>query len=115
MPRTAVALTDPTRAGLALNQTAADTVNGNYIDNPDRSIIFLNNPTGGAINVTIQYSGTWDGLAVAGRVISCAVGFTILGGFRPGTHYQDADLGRLYIDAPSASLLLAAIRFPVGS
>jgi len=116
MPRTAIPMTDPTRAGVAINQAAADTVNGNYLDTPDLCILLLNNQSGGAINVTLQYNGTWDGLAVSGRVLSCPTGFiTVISGLSPSSHFQNADAGRLYIDAASSSLLLGAIRFPVGA
>jgi hypothetical protein len=116
MPRTAVTITDPTRAGGVLGGSNADVANGNHIDNPDRCIIWLNNQSGGAINVTLQYNGTWDGLAVSGRVLSIPSGaIQILGGLKPSSHYQEADSGRLYLDGASSSLIIAAIRFPVGA
>lgn len=118
MARTAIPNNDPTRAGSVFSQIAADMVDGNYLDNPERCILLLNNSTGSPINCTIQYNGTWDGLAVPGRVISCpgpSGTITILGNFKPSSHYQDGDSGRLYINSASAGLNVSAIRFPVGA
>jgi len=115
MARTVVTPTDVTRAGVALASQGADTVNGNYIDNPDRCIVIVGNGTGSPIVLTIQYGGLFDGLAVAGRTVSIPASSSMaLGNFTPGSHYQDADQGRLYLDSASASLTLSAVRFPQG-
>lgn len=115
MARTVITPTDPARAGIAFTQQAADTVNGNYVDAPDRCAITVNNTSGGPISLTVQYNGTFDGQAVTGKALTIPANtLTVLGNFRVGTHYQDADAGRLYLDSPSASLLIGAVRFPPG-
>jgi hypothetical protein len=115
MPRTAIPIVDLTRAGTAYTPVAADTVNGNYLDTPERCVLFLANGTGSPIVISIPFNGTFDGLAVSARTISVPANTTLMVGNLYGpAHFQGIDVGRLYLDSPSASLNVVAMRFPPG-
>ena len=115
MARTAITINDVTRAGITNVNTSADMVDGNYLDTPERCVLQAFNNSGSPVTVAVQYNGTFDGQAVSARTITIPpVSWVAIGNLLPSAHYQDADAGRLYVNASSALTVFCAVRFPVG-
>jgi hypothetical protein len=73
MARTALTVTPIVRTGVALAASAAN-VDGHSVPNDERTFIYVNNGSGGSINVTIPSTKTVDGLAVPNRVVAVPAG-----------------------------------------
>ena len=111
MPRTTIAVTDVTRAGvLRPAGTAADVANGNQCDNDGRVFLSCNNTNGSTQTVTIVTPGTVDTLAVADRVVTLLTTEVKLIGPFPPTQYNAGNV--LQFDATHAGVLIAPIRVP---
>jgi len=115
VPRTAVALQDVTRAGLAVTEAAGDNVNGNQFTNDGKTILRVRNSSGGSLNVTITTPGTVDGLAVADRVVAVGAGVTTFIGPFPVDQYNQggADAGQVFVDVTAATMFLSVMRIPL--
>lgn len=111
MARTAIAVTDPSKAGTAMPaETAADVANGNSIPNDGKTIVLAHNTNASstARTATITVTGTIDGFAPAARTVSIAAGATKVLGPYEVTNYSST----LQISGDNAELKFLAIRFP---
>lgn len=105
MPRTALPVITPTRAGVAFTTTTGDATNNHYVTNSGNTIIIVENAGASARVVTFNVARKVDGLAVAPRTKSIAAGATeIFGPFDPQQYG-----GKLQIDVAHADLKLTAI------
>ena len=114
MPRTALTVTDFTRAGVAEpSEQNGDFTNGNYIASNDGRIgLIVRNANAGTQSITVLTPGTVDGLAIADLTISIPAGATrYIGPFGTGTFNQTD--GSIYIDVSVATdLKFRPIRIP---
>ncbi len=73
MPRTALTVTESSKAGTVLAAgTAADVANGNSVPNDGKLLIVATNGGASTRTITITPAITVDGLAVSARTISLA-------------------------------------------
>lgn len=111
MARTALTITDSTKAGAVLpTETAADVANGNSVANDGRTIVLAHNTNAAATprTATITVTGTIDGFAPAARTVSIAAGATkTLGPYEVGNYSST-----LQISGDNAELKFLAIRIP---
>lgn len=120
MARTAIALTSPPGRYPALPLTAdsakiplvaADNVNGNSFTSTGRELLVINNPTAGALTVTVhsvadQYLRSGDITAY-----SIPAGEThVLGPF-PGSGWKQSD-GTIWVDYSATGLMVAVLTLP---
>ena len=98
MPRTAITVTTPTRAGVTQPSTqASDSTNGMVVQNNTGAIILEvknNNAGTQTISFPFRASATIDGVTPADKTVSIATGVTkLIGPFPPGYYNQNgADL-----------------------
>lgn len=80
MPRTAIAFTEPSRAGTALPAAvAADVTNGNSVVNDGRILIIASNSNVSTVrNAIVTATGTVDGLVPATRTSPIPASSSIL-------------------------------------
>lgn len=107
MARTAIAVTQSTRAGTTLPAaTAGDATNGHSVPNNGRVVLIIENTgTTSPHDVTFALAEKVDGLTVGPRVESVANGETqVFGPFPPG-EYGDS----LLVDVDNAELAIQAI------
>ena len=107
MPRTALTVTQATRAGVVLPAaTAGDVVNGNSVANNGQVVLIVENTGASARTVTFHTIRSVDGLTAPTRVESIPAGqVQLFGPFDP-TDYGPA----LGIDAEHAEVTIQAIR-----
>lgn len=113
MARTARAVQEINRAGLAETFTAADNTNGETIPNDGRTFLHVKNTGGGACTVTVATPGQVDGLAIADltATVPATTGDRLIGPFPPGI-YTQAD-GNVYVDySTGTGIAVAAVRLP---
>ncbi|GAA2220335.1 hypothetical protein GCM10010400_76810 [Streptomyces aculeolatus] len=109
MPRTALTVTQATRAGVALPAaTAGDVANGNSVANNGRVILLVTNTNASTTARTITFNTvrTVDGLTAPERVESIPAGETQLFGPFDPTDYGPS----LAIDPEHAEVTIQAIR-----
>jgi hypothetical protein len=111
--RTALVVTDISRAVNAGTLTAGDDVNEHDFVNDGRTIICALN-TGTAATLTFLTPGTVGGLAIADLAVSVPIHATkvaLIGPFPPGI-YNQSD-GKVYVDVDDdTNLSLGAFRLP---
>lgn len=105
MPRTALTITDVTRAGVTQpSQQNGDNANGNSLAYNDGKIILeVNNTSGGALNCTIGIPGTIDSVSTAGKVVSVGAGATTYIGPFPPALYNQSD-GTVNVDVTASTM-----------
>lgn len=109
MPRTALTVTQATRAGVVLPAaTAGDVANGNSVANNGRVILLVTNTNASTTARTITFNTvrTVDGLTAPERVESIPAGETQLFGPFDPTDYGPS----LAIDPEHAEVTIQAIR-----
>src|SRR4051794_29844282 len=100
MPRTAVAVQEVLpQTNALLTQVVADAVNNNMFPNDGRTVLIVENPTAGALNITVvsvadQHGRTGD------QVISIpATSKQVIGPLRQAIWNQfAADIGNVYVN-----------------
>lgn len=111
MARISVTTQAITRAGLAPVLTAPNA-DGDVID-VGRVAIYVNNASGGSINVTVQTPVTVDGLTVEDPVIAVAAGTVKLIGPLPARLFArpagGADAGRAYVNYSAQASVSRAV------
>lgn len=112
MARTALTVNAVAETGTTLSATSANA-DGHSLANTARSsklFLYVNNGSGGSINVTIQTPQTVRGLAVADQVVAVGAGVeTIIGPF-DASFYNQSD-GTVYADFSAVtSVTVAAFR-----
>ncbi len=110
MPRTALAITDSSKAGTTLPAvTAADVANGNSVVHDGRSVLIIASNAGASPRtVTITPSVTVDGLTVGNRTISLAASASkVLGPYDLATYGTP-----LAISGDHADVKFQVIRIP---
>jgi hypothetical protein len=110
MPRTALTITESTKAGTTLPVgTAADVANGNSIVHDGRSLVIIATNSGVSTRtITITPTAAVDGLAVAARTISMAASAVkLLGPFELSTYGSP-----LAISADHADIKFQPVRIP---
>ena len=108
MPRVAVPVTVPTRSGVALPAaTVGDSTNNHSVANDGKTYVLVEN-TGSTVSrvVTFKVARTIDGLAVASRAESVAIGETQVFGPFDANDYGST----MNVDVDNAELKLRAIR-----
>ncbi|MBN9393437.1 MAG: hypothetical protein J0I20_35730 [Chloroflexi bacterium] len=113
MARTARAVQQVTRSGLAATYSAPDASNGETIPNDGKTILHIKNTNGTPLTVTIATPGTVDGLAVADRTVTvpATTGDRFIGPFPTGTYNQPGNV--LNVDYSSATgATVAALSIP---
>lgn len=107
MPRTAVPLTQITRAGIAPPaETNGDAANGHVISNNGRVVLLVRNAgTTVARTLTLRVRGVIDGQAVTPRTVSIPTEASRYIGPFP----TDAYGGALEVDVDNAELKLTAL------
>lgn len=111
MARTAITVTDSSKAGTVLpSEVAADVANGNSVVNDGRTIILAHNTNAAstARTATITVTGAIDGFAPSPRTVSIAAGATKALGPYEVTNYSST----LQISGDHAELMFRAIRIP---
>lgn len=111
MARTSIAVTDSSKAGVALPaEPSSDTVNGNVVANDGRVLLLLHNTNGAstARTATISLIGTIDGFAPAARTISVAAGTYKVAGPFEVVNYGTA----LAVTGDNTELKIIPIRIP---
>lgn len=100
----------PNQGSGAIVYSASDAANGNMFPNDGRTVLIANNPTGGALAITItsvpdEFNRTGD------ITVNLAAGETRLFGplAQRAWNQSTADVGNVYV-APAAGLNLAAVR-----
>lgn len=107
MPRVAIPVTQPTRAGIAPPaEINGDPANDHTMANNGRTMLIARNAdAGGAHPVNIRLNGTVDGQAIADRVISVPLSATRWIGPFPVSQYGS----QLLVDVDSAQIKLTAV------
>jgi len=106
MARTALTVTQVTRAGVALPAAAANA-DGHSVANDGSVILHIVNGGGAPITVTIVTPGTVDGLAIADREVIVAASANRLIGPFPREHYNQAD-GTVHVNFSGVASVTAA-------
>jgi hypothetical protein len=103
MARTDLAVTKLSDVGEEVSLSAANA-DGHYVQNNERTFLYVVNAHTSAWNVTIQTPNTVKGLAIADRVVAVANGEASLIGPFPASVYNDS-LGRLLVDYEGTTAL----------
>jgi hypothetical protein len=75
MPRTAMTVTDITRAGVAVpSEQTVDVVNGNELPNDSRIALLVRNSGAVTRNLTVAFAYTVDGQTIAPRAYAISAG-----------------------------------------
>ena len=115
MARTALTVTEITRAGIAGSLSAAN-VDGHSVVNDGRTFLEVVNGGGSPITVTVQTAATINGLAIADVSVSVTNGQRrLIGPFPKGTFNitSGADTGTVYVDFSAVtSVTCAAFSLP---
>ena len=107
MARTALAVAQITRTGVALTGTAGDVANGNVVSNDGGVALVLKNTNASstARTLTIKIVETVDGQTVPARTVSVAAGAQIaVGPFDPSVYG-----GRMQINVDNAELTILPV------
>jgi hypothetical protein len=110
MPRTALTITDSSKAGTVLAAgTAADVANGNSVSSDGRSYVIIAQNSGVTLRtITITPTATVDGLVPAARTVTLASGVTKVLGPYDIANYSDT----LQISADHAEVKFQVVRIP---
>ena len=101
MPRTALTVTDSSKAGTVLAAgTAADVANGNSVTSDGRSIIIVATNAGVTLRtITITPTATVDGLAPSNRTITLAASAVkVLGPYDVGSYSETLQISADHAD-----------------
>nr|WSW58516.1 hypothetical protein OG513_07910 [Streptomyces sp. NBC_00998] len=105
MPRAALSVITPTRAGVALVATTGDATNGHSVANSGRVVLIVENSGVTTRTVTFNIARKIDGLSVTPRTETLAGSAKeVFGPFDPQEYG-----GKLLVDVDHADLKLTAI------
>jgi hypothetical protein len=111
MPRTAMTVTDISRAGVAVPaEQTVDVANGNYVPNDGKVVLLVRNSNGAATSrtLTIAVNGSIDGQPVTSRSYSIAAGASRYLGTFDTTNYGT----QLNINGDNTDLKVSPLRIP---
>ena len=86
-------------------------MDGHSIPGDGDTVLHIKNGSGSSINVTIQTGGTFEGEAVADKVVAIAAGAEkLIGRFRPALYNQPAgaDGGKVLVDFSAVTTVTCA-------
>ena len=113
MARTDLTIQEIAITGLAPTFAAAET-DGNMWLGRGNEFLVVKNASGSSINVTLDATGLFKGLALTDPVIAVpAAGERWIGPFEKGAFAQSSD-GKVYVDYSAvASVTVAVVRLPL--
>jgi hypothetical protein len=111
MPRTLLATTDTTLAGVAVTYGAADAANGNYFVNTGEQLLHVKNGSGASITVTVVSVPCSHGRTSDVTVTVPASGDRIIGPF-PNELFNQVDTNQVNVNFSAGTSVTVAVIKP---